>query len=111
MQWGGGYAFPDEIAQLMSHPRHPHCKKLQICPFIFNSLQDAPPSTLFFSYFCIVAGGWVYPSSGDLKHYLKSLLFQEGGREQKEMDTGLKPGLYKGRGDPGSLDMTEKMAT
>src|SRR5215470_1861992 len=30
---------------------------LQICPFVFNQLQDALPATLFFSYFCIVAGG------------------------------------------------------
>ena len=31
----------------------------QICPFIFRQLQDAPPATLFFSCFCMVAGGWV----------------------------------------------------
>lgn len=30
---------------------------LQICPFIFKRLQDAPPASLFFSCFCIVAGG------------------------------------------------------
>src|SRR5205823_7029813 len=29
---------------------------LQICPFIFKHLQDAPPATLFFSCFCVVAG-------------------------------------------------------
>src|SRR5437763_1660589 len=29
----------------------------QICPFIFRQLQDAPPATLFFSCFCMVAGG------------------------------------------------------
>src|SRR5205823_9299490 len=32
---------------------------LQICPFIFKQLQDAPPATLFVSCFCMVAGGWV----------------------------------------------------
>src|SRR5205814_8231044 len=32
---------------------------LQICPFIFKQLQHAPPATLFFSCFCMVAGGWV----------------------------------------------------
>src|SRR5438874_9636404 len=31
---------------------------LQICPFVFKQLQDAPPATLFLSCFCIVAGGW-----------------------------------------------------
>jgi hypothetical protein len=31
-------------------------------PFIFNQLQDAPPATLFFSHFCIVAGGGGGPS-------------------------------------------------
>ena len=30
---------------------------LQICPFIFKQLQDAPPATLFFSCFCMVARG------------------------------------------------------
>src|SRR6184192_2288387 len=30
---------------------------VQICPFIFKQLQDAPPATLFFSCFCMVAGG------------------------------------------------------
>src|SRR5207245_2485058 len=30
---------------------------LQICPFVFNHFHDAPPATLFFSWFCIVAGG------------------------------------------------------
>src|SRR5207248_4842074 len=30
---------------------------LQICPFVFNQLQDAPPATLFFSHFYVVAGG------------------------------------------------------
>lgn len=30
---------------------------LQICPFRINQLQVAPPATLLFSYFCIVAGG------------------------------------------------------
>lgn len=48
-----------------------------------------------FHTFALLPGGWVYPSSGDLKHYLKSLLFQEGGREQKEMDTGLSPASTK----------------
>src|SRR5437762_12359539 len=32
---------------------------LQICPFVFKQLQDAPPATLFFSCFCMVARGWV----------------------------------------------------
>ena len=41
---------------------------LQIRPFVFNNFQDAPPATLFFSCFCIVARGWPYPSpSADLK--------------------------------------------
>ena len=31
---------------------------LQICTFIFNNFQDAPPATSFLSTFCIVAGGW-----------------------------------------------------
>ena len=35
---------------------------LQICTFVFNHFQDAPSATLFFSWFCIVARGWVYPS-------------------------------------------------
>src|SRR5947208_2824295 len=30
---------------------------LQICPFVFKQLQDALPATLFFSCFCMVAGG------------------------------------------------------
>ena len=30
---------------------------LQICTFIFNNFQDAPPATLFFSNFCIVTRG------------------------------------------------------
>src|SRR5205814_3566733 len=30
---------------------------LQICSFIFKQLQDAPPATLFFSCFCMVAQG------------------------------------------------------
>ena len=34
---------------------------LQICPFIINNFQDAPPATLFFSCFCIVARGWHTP--------------------------------------------------
>ena len=32
---------------------------LQICTFVFNNFQDAPPATAFFSNFCIVARGWV----------------------------------------------------
>src|SRR5579859_7974803 len=32
---------------------------LQIRPFVFNNFQDAPPATLYFSWFCIVARGWV----------------------------------------------------
>jgi hypothetical protein len=34
---------------------------LQVCSFVFNQLQDAPPANPFLSSFCIVAGGWVYP--------------------------------------------------
>src|SRR5215470_16716357 len=30
---------------------------VQTSPFVFNSFQDAPPATLSFSWFCIVAGG------------------------------------------------------
>src|SRR5579859_993696 len=33
-------------------------KPLQICTFVFNHFQDAPPATPFLSTFCIVAGGW-----------------------------------------------------
>src|SRR5690349_781697 len=36
-------------------------KSCKFCPFIFNSLQDAPSVTPLLSGFCIVAGGWVYP--------------------------------------------------
>src|SRR5262245_36846296 len=32
---------------------------VQTSPFAFNNFQDAPPATLSFSWFCIVAGGWV----------------------------------------------------
>ena len=31
---------------------------LQICRFVFKQLQDAPPATLLFSCFCMVARGW-----------------------------------------------------
>src|SRR5215472_6058570 len=34
---------------------------LQICPFVFNHFHDAPPASLFFSIFCIVAGGGYTP--------------------------------------------------
>jgi hypothetical protein len=36
---------------------------LQICLFIFNNFQDAPPATSFFSCFCIVARGGGVPFS------------------------------------------------
>ena len=36
-------------------------QNLQICPFVFNNFQDAPPATPFLSSFCIVAGGWHTP--------------------------------------------------
>jgi len=39
------------------------CAPLQICTFIFNHFQDAPPATPFLSTFCIVAGGCVPLSS------------------------------------------------
>ena len=35
---------------------------LQICSFVFNELQDAPPATFFFSCICIVAGGYGVPA-------------------------------------------------
>ena len=35
---------------------------LQICTFVFNNFQDAPPATPFVSCFCIVARGWGTPS-------------------------------------------------
>jgi|SRR5690242_7260463 hypothetical protein len=38
-------------------------KSCKFCPFIFNSLQDAPSATPLLSSFCIVAGGWVPPSA------------------------------------------------
>ena len=34
---------------------------LQNRPFIINNLPDAPPPTSSLSWFCIVAGEWVYP--------------------------------------------------
>src|SRR5213080_1640037 len=39
---------------------------LQICPFIFKQLQDAPPATLFFSCFCMVARGVAGGKPGSL---------------------------------------------
>ena len=36
---------------------------LQICTFVFNNFQDAPPATPFLSSICIVAGGWPPPAS------------------------------------------------
>src|SRR5689334_23816347 len=46
-------------------PQTPACHaiRLQTCTFVFNNFQDAPPATPFPSSFCIVAGGWVGPSS------------------------------------------------
>lgn len=35
-------------------------RSLQIRSFVFNELQVAPPTTLFLSWFCIVARGWVH---------------------------------------------------
>ena len=46
---------------------------LQICTFVFNNFQDAPPATLFLSIVCIVAGGWVASPSVHFKSYLNSL--------------------------------------
>ena len=41
-------------------PQTPACPaiRLQICAFVFNHFQDAPPAISFPSTFCIVAGGW-----------------------------------------------------
>src|SRR5260370_10426 len=39
---------------------------LQVCPFVFNHFQDAHPATLFFSSFCIVAGGAYTPAARTL---------------------------------------------
>ena len=46
---------------------------LQICTFVFNNFQDAHPTTLFFSYFCIVAGGGYTPTRRELEYYLNCL--------------------------------------
>src|SRR5437762_956164 len=44
---------------------------LQFCRFVFNQLQDAPPATLFFSHFCIVAGRWVGVGTAQVKVLLE----------------------------------------
>src|SRR5207248_385873 len=56
-----------------AHPPHQVRSKLhrpaeilQICPFVFNHFHDAPPATLFFSCFCIVAGGGYAPAAKTL---------------------------------------------
>jgi len=50
------------LSPLTSHESPVTCP-LQICTFIFNNFQDAPPATPFFSNFCIVARRctWGYP--------------------------------------------------
>src|SRR5205823_1552664 len=47
----------------------PFCLRssLQICTFVFNHFQDAPPATPFLSSFCIVAGGEYTPAAKRLQ--------------------------------------------
>src|SRR6184192_1308588 len=45
---------------------------VQICPFIFKQLQDAPPATLFFSCSCMVPGGGGGWGAGFLQESLQS---------------------------------------
>ena len=53
---------PPKLAPLQ-HKTSPLQPNLQLPAFIFNNFQVASPASLFLSRFCIVAGGWVYPSS------------------------------------------------
>jgi len=46
---------------------------LQICTFVFNNFQDAPLASLFFSWFCIVAGGGYAPAAKTLQKKIAAI--------------------------------------
>ena len=61
---------------------------LQICTFIFNNFQDAPPTTPFLSSFCIVARGCMESPSSGVK-----VLFEPSRRVSNVTPTQLGPAV------------------